>query len=397
MQIAIVSENANPLNDDHGQGTHVAQLSAALCDLGHEVIVYTRREDPVTADRISADDGYQVVQVPAGPARRLPENEVVPHLGEFARFLDTRWQLRPPNVVHTHHWTSGLAAVIGARRGQFPVVHSYNALGGRSTEQRVDAEKLVARRASWVVASSSQEATELWRLGVRRARVSVVPSGVDVQHFHPDGPVARRGLLRRLVAVGEYVRHNGFADIITTLSTMYDVELVIAGEDPKSSVVADELREFADELGVLNRVVSAGAVPRAHMPALLRSADIVVCAPWSDPFGVVALEAMACGVPVVATAVGALEDVVVHNVTGVHVPPREPRVLARTLRQLLADNLMREEFGIAARDRVLARHSRDRLANEALAVYERLGQPATWQGVQQRTGAENRGCGSTLV
>ncbi|HUQ54659.1 glycosyltransferase [Lentzea sp.] len=114
------------------------------------------------------------------------------------------------------------------------------------------------------------------------------------------------------------------------------------------------------------------------MPALLRSADDVVCAPCPDPFGVVALAAMSRGVPVVAAAVGALEDVVVHDITGLHVPPREPRVLARSVQRLLADRTLREELG-TARERVLARHSRDRRGKEAQAVYEHVGRVLTGQ------------------
>jgi D-inositol-3-phosphate glycosyltransferase len=370
-RIAIVSAQASPLIcSDLGQGMHVGQLSAALSALGHEVVVYTRRTDPAAPELVHTDDGYDVAYVPAGPARPLAEDQVTPHLGEFAEFLAQRWRLRPPDVVHAHHWTSGLVAVIGVHNLQVPVVHSYNASGSREAVQR-DAEALVARRASWIVATSSQEAAELRRRGVRRAQVSVVPCGVDVELFHPDGPVAGRGRRRRVVTAGEPGRHSGVGLVVTALSTMEDTELVIAGAD------AADLRRLAGELGMLHRVVFAGAVPRARMPALLRSADVVVCVPWFEPFGMVALQAMACGVPVVAAAVGALRDVVVHDVTGLHVPPREPRVLARTLRQLLADDTRRQEFAAAARDRIIARHSRDRLGAELLAVYRRVDRAPT--------------------
>ncbi|WP_189155616.1 anti-sigma factor antagonist [Lentzea pudingi] len=377
MRIALVSEQASPLADDLGQGTHVAQLAAALRGLGHEVVVYTRRDDPRAPDRVRTEDGYEVVHVPAGPARRLTEDEVVPHLEEFAQFLAQRWRSRPPDIAHTHHWTSGLAAAIGSRRTWIPVVHSYNAVSAQEIQQRADVERLVARKASWVVAASSPEASEMWRQGVRRIQVSMIPSGVDVEHFHPDGPVAARGALQRLVTVGKFFRGTDFADIIACLPALETVELVIAGDNPRSSTVAQELRELAHDLGVRDRVTFAGEVPRARMPVLLRSADVVVCVPTAEPYGLVALQAMACGVPVVATAVGALEDIVVHNITGLHVPPREPRVLARTLRRLLADQTLREELGIAARDRVMARYARDKLGQEVLAVYERVDRAAS--------------------
>ncbi|MEU0884098.1 anti-sigma factor antagonist [Lentzea sp. NPDC005914] len=376
MRIAMISEQVSPLTEDLGQGAHVAQLAAALHGLGHEVVVYTRRVDPAVAERVDTCDGYVVVHVPAGPVERLSEDEVVPHLGEFAEFLVERWRLCAPAVVHAHNWTSGLAAVFGASRVQVPVVHSYYETGTQVTEQHADADVLVARRASWIVASSSSRASKLQRLGVRRTSISAMPSSVDVKLFQPDGPAASRGTARRIVAVGKFLEHNGFMDVISALSTLENAELVIVGENARANTFAAQLRESARELGVLDRVVFAGAVPLAQMPALLRSADVVACVPWFEPFGLTALQAMACGVPVVASAVDALDDIVVHNITGLHVPPREPRVLARALRQLLADDTLREEFGIAGRDRVMARYSRDRLAKEAVALYARIARVA---------------------
>ncbi|ANZ43133.1 hypothetical protein BBK82_29805 [Lentzea guizhouensis] len=367
MRIAVVSAQASPLKADFGQGMHIAQLATALCESGHEVVVYTRRDDPAVAERVRTADGYEVVHVPAGRPTALAEDHVVPHLGEFAECLAQRWQVCPPDVVHTYGWTSALVGVIGAHIVRAPVVHSYTTLGADQTGQRGDAEMLVARRAAWIMGSSAQEATELWRLGVRRTQVSVVPCGVDAELFEPEGPIATRNALRRVLVAGEPARHNGFADVLTAMSAMDDAELVVVGAGDQA-----ELRELAGGLGVLDRVVFTGHVPQAQLPALVRSADVVVCVPWSDPFGITALQAMACGVPVVATTVGALKDIVVHDVTGLHVPARKPVVLARALRQLLADDTWREEFGIAARDRVVARYSRDRLAEEALAVYARV-------------------------
>ncbi|MGZ3144309.1 anti-sigma factor antagonist [Lentzea chajnantorensis] len=368
MRVSLVSEQASPLVADHGQGAHVGQLSAALSGLGHEVVVYTRRNGPSPLDRVRTAEGYDVVHVPAGPQHPLTEDETVPHLGEFAEFLAREWRARPPDVVHTHHWTSALVGVIGAHLVGVPVVHTYTAVGAERTGRRADAEVLVARRASAIVAMSAQEAQELWRLGLRRTQVSVLPCGVDPVLFRPEGPVAVRNALRRVLVTGGPAHRGGVADTLTAVSTMDDTELVVAGNCGDDA----DLRELAGRLGVRDRVVFAGAVPRAELPRLLRSADAVVCVPSAEPFGVAALQAMACGVPVVATAVGALLDVVVHNVTGLHVPAGKPATLARALRRLLADDTWREEFGVAGRDRVLARYCGDRIAREAVAVYERV-------------------------
>ncbi|GGM75309.1 glycosyl transferase [Lentzea pudingi] len=372
MRIAMVSVMANPLTEGTGQGAHVQQMAAALCRLGHEVTVYTRRTTPKSHDRVRTDEKFEVVQVPAGPAEPLSGDELVAHLGEFAEFLAEEWRLSSPDVVHSHHWQSGLVALISAHRVQVPVVHSHHGLGVADDEKRADAERLLARMASWTVTTCTQEIAQLMQLGVRRTQASVVPAGVDLDLFKPEGPAAARGSLRRVVTVGRLEPGSGFATVVAALSVVDDVELVIVGDKAQANPVAAQLRKLARTLGSLDRVVFAGVVPQVKMPALLRSADVVVCMPRSEPFGLAALEAMACGVPVIATAVGALTDVITHNVSGLHVPPNDARALARLLRLLLADDTKRQELGVAARDRVAARYSRERLANEAVAVYERV-------------------------
>jgi D-inositol-3-phosphate glycosyltransferase len=129
---------------------------------------------------------------------------------------------------------------------------------------------------------------------------------------------------------------------------------------------------LAEAHGVADRVVLRGRVDRDAMPALLRSADAVVCAPWYEPFGIVPLEAMACGVPVVATAVGGQIDSVVHGVTGVHVPPRDPAALAAALRDLLADPARREQLGREGRRRARRLYDFDRIAASTRDVYDEL-------------------------
>jgi glycosyltransferase involved in cell wall biosynthesis len=113
-------------------------------------------------------------------------------------------------------------------------------------------------------------------------------------------------------------------------------------------------------------------VERTDMPALLRSADVVACVPWYEPFGIVPLEAMACGVPVVASAVGGLKDTVVNGVTGVLTPPRDPRSLGRALRKLLADRSRGMAYGIAGQDRVDARYTWDDVAARTEHLYQRV-------------------------
>lgn len=389
MRIAMVSEHANPLAalgevDAGGQNLHVAQLSAALVRLGHKVTVYTRRDRRDQPERLRAPAGYEVVHVPAGPPRYIPKDKLPAHMGAFGRFLARALSKDRPDVVHSHFWMSGLAAVLACRDLGIAVLHTYHALGvvkqrhqGRadtSPKQRIAIERMIGRSAAGIIATCSDELFELVRMGVPRQRITIAPCGVDVEHFRPDGPRLDRSLPHRVVSVGRLVPRKGFADLIRALPSVARTELVIVGgpepERLRRDAQACQLLDLAGALGVADRVTLTGQVDRSHMPALLRSADVVACVPWYEPFGIVPLEAMACGLPVVASAVGGLTDTVVDGVTGVHVPPRRPQALAATLRGLLADPIWCAGLGMAGRDRAVSRFSWDRTVMDVLRAYE---------------------------
>jgi glycosyltransferase involved in cell wall biosynthesis len=171
------------------------------------------------------------------------------------------------------------------------------------------------------------------------------------------------------------VPRKGFDTLISALRSVPDAELVIAGGTEADRLTDDaeavRLREVARRAGVADRVRLVGRVPRADVPALLRSADVVACVPWYEPFGIVPLEAMACGVPVVASAVGGLTDTVVDGVTGTLVPPHDATALARALRTVLSDAALRDALGSAGHDRVQARYTWDRIASDTERVYLR--------------------------
>ena len=394
MRIAMVSEHASPLAavggvDAGGQNVHVLELSTAMAGAGHEVTVWTRREDECTPDTVTVRPGLTVRTVTAGPRAPVPKDELVPHLPAFARALDADWTAARPDVVHAHFWMSGMAAVSAATALDVPVVQTFHALGSvkrrhqgpddTSPPGRVAAERAVACRVDRVVATSWDEVFELARLGAPRRRTTVVPCGVDTAAFAPDGPVRPRSNRPRLVVLGRLVRRKGVDDVIVALRRLPEVELLVAG-GPVGAAEAtlqrdpDVLRllRTAVAAGVADRVRLLGAVDRPDVPALLRSADAVVCVPWYEPFGIVALEAMACGRPVVASAVGGIQDTVVDQVTGLLVPPRRPDALAAALRGLLAAPTQALAFGVAGRDRVLARYGWDRVADSTLAVYEEV-------------------------
>ncbi|UGS35774.1 glycosyltransferase [Capillimicrobium parvum] len=405
MRVAMISEHASPLavlgeEDAGGQNVHVAALSIALARLGCDVTVYTRRDDALLPRRVPLAAGVVVEHVDAGPARAMPKDDLLPHMDAFAEYLHAAWRDEPPDVVHGHFWMSGLAALDAAQPLGIPVAHTFHALGivkrrhqgarDTSPADRIDLERGIVRRAHRIVATCSDEVFELLRLGAQRRRITVVPCGVDLAHFTPDGSVAPRPPGRpRVLCVARLVERKGVGNVVSALAGVPEAELVIAGGPPPAalddSAEIARLRALAGEHGVADRVSLLGSVERADLPALLRSADVVACVPWYEPFGIVPLEAMACGIPVVASAVGGLIDTVVDGVTGVHVPPRRPDRIAAAVRSLLDDPVRRQALGRAGARRARRRYGWDRIARATLTVYRELalGRAAAVEEVQR--------------
>jgi D-inositol-3-phosphate glycosyltransferase len=248
-----------------------------------------------------------------------------------------------------------------------------------SPPERVELEARLGQDVDVVVATCSDEAFELKAMGVPASKISVAPCGVDLTVFTPTGPVDPRGSRHRIGVIGRMVPRKGMGLAISALGLLVergrdDIELLVVGgpggpDDLVGDAEARRLMELAVSSGVRDRVDFRGPVPQAELPAVLRSLDAAVCAPWYEPFGITALEAMACQVPVIAAAVGGLIDSVVDGVTGLHVPPRDPEAIAAAIEQILDHPQESDALGRAGRRRVRTLYSWDRVASETARVY----------------------------
>jgi glycosyltransferase involved in cell wall biosynthesis len=382
----MVSVHASPLAaagkaDAGSQGVHLDELATAMTKAGHELTLHTRRASRSVRSRVDTPAGYHVVHVPAGPPRSTSKDDLLPFTGVFSDFLRDHRATDPPDLVHAHSRISGNPAALAARELGIPFTQTSPTL--RSAErqhlcerapglaERIRFERLLGRRADQVIATCAAEVLELRRLGVPGGRIAVVPSGVDLVRFASRGPRAPWTAKHRIVSVGPLVARTGFDLAIAALPQLPDTELVVAGglEDGQQSHGAHQLRQLATRLGVAERVRRPGRIPRAGLPALLRSADVVVCTPRYEPDGVVALQAMACGVPVVAAAVGGLTDTIVDGLTGLLVRPGQPDDVVTAIRRLLANPVLRDTYGAAGQDRATARYSWDRIAADTIRAY----------------------------
>ena len=389
MKIALVarhvSEPVTP-SDPYAaeQAAHVAGLGRALAAQGHSVVIYARKDAPGLPDRETLAPGLTARYIKAGPPARVAADQLPQYVAEIGRYLAARWKHDTTDIVHAHHWTSGLAALLAAREVPVPIAASFGSLGtaeqhhgvpGPQDSARIRMEALVARSVRGVLAHTSDEVAGLAGLGVPGTRVRIVPCGVDTGRFDPDGPAARRHAELRLLHVGSLADHQGLDKLIRALPDLPGAELVVAGgpgqDDLDSDINYKKLGKLAAGLGVADRVTCTGQVAIMNLAALMRSADIFVSAARHEPSGAAAIAAMACGTPVVANAAGAYYDAVVDGTTGLLLPAAGPEVFVRRIRDLLSMPMKLTAFGIAAADRARSRYPWERIAAETVAAYER--------------------------
>jgi D-inositol-3-phosphate glycosyltransferase len=393
MKIALVAQHATPLHPRNGSGPDrddlgLSELTRKLATHGHQVTVFAQKDQPGLPDQAELHDGVRVRHIDAGPVPAdadWDDASLLERVPAFSGPLRSSWEQERPDVVHALRWTSGLAALAAARDLDIPLVQEFSSLGVTERRDRVKAdgaaaarirlEPAIGRSAAAVVATHSAEASNLASLGVHRSSIRVVPWGVDTDTFTPEGPLAQRNGRPRLLTAADLSERAPLETLLRALTKVPGAELLIVGGPDRDELSSDSayasLAAFAGTLDVSDRVFFTGRVQHDAMPALLRSADLVVSSCQYEPSGTTSLQAMACGTPVIAPPVGGHVDAVVDGTTGILVPPGRPALLAQRIRQLLAHPMLIEAYGVAAADRVRSRYSWDRIAGETLAVYDK--------------------------
>ncbi|HEX9775584.1 MAG TPA: D-inositol-3-phosphate glycosyltransferase [Actinomycetota bacterium] len=386
-RVALLSVHTCPLDqpgtgDSGGMNVYVRSVARRLAEMGVQVDVFTRWAG--NAERIrEVDPRVRVIHLDAGPARPVPKDDLQDHLCAFLyslmRFATDeaeRAGVDGPlyDAIHAHYWLSGWVGRLAAERWDRPLVQSFHTLGrvknllrapGEPAEPlvRTTAEEKIIAAADIVLAPTPVEAAELVRLyDADPSRVRVVPPGVDTDRFTPRAaegePAATRAMLgvdeaRPLVLFAGRLQPLKAPDRairalaqLRTLAPGIDPALVIVG-GPSGSAGAGpgELRALARKLGVGGDVVLHPPVPHERMPAVYRAADVVLVPSRTESFGLVAIEASACGTPVVATDVGGLRLAVRDGVTGVLVPGEDDLAYARALAGLLTDPALAQAMG----------------------------------------------------
>ena len=370
-----------------GMNVYVRELANRLGALGVGVDVFTRNHAGEDADESAASENVRVVHLPGGPTDASLRDLLVHvepftrNILEFQKSSGTRY-----DVVHSHYWLSALAGRVLAEKSDARHVATFHTLaelkkraraGEDEPDYRSRAEADIMRSADCVTASTPHEVDAMTELyGVPRERVKVVHCGVDTSLFRPlDADQSRRrlGLNGEKVAlyVGRIEPLKGvefLLEIAACVDGDVPFKLLIVGGDPASEQEPRRLAEMASRLGLDDVVEFVGRVPRNTLAAYFSAADVCVVPSYYESFGLVALEAMACGAPVVATRVGGLPWVVEHGRNGYLLPWRCPERFADTLAMIFFNDRLRSSLSRAALETADAM-SWDNAAGKFLDLY----------------------------
>ena len=403
LRIALISEHASPLAtigsiDAGGQNIYVLNVAKCLARAGHHVDVLTRRDDPALPAIVDVRPGMRVVHVSAGPAAFVAKEQLLRHMPAFVEAARELLQHSVEyDVIHANFFMSGLVGLRLKEIFNVPLAMTFHALGLVRQEHqgpddgfppvRAEIERCIVRNADRLIAECPQDEADLIRLyDARPERISTVPCGVDLSEFGPGSKAAARSELGLaddefvILQLGRMVPRKGVDNVIRALGLLDPALnarlLVVGGEspdpDPLLTPEIGRLGALAEACGVADRVTFTGQRRRDELPTCYRAADAFVTTPWYEPFGITPLEAMACGTPVIGSAVGGIKHSVVDGITGFLVPPRNPVALADRLRNLQAHPWLGQSMGRSGIRRVRALFTWERVAADLADIYESI-------------------------
>lgn len=410
MNIAMLSYHTCPLavlggKDTGGMNVYVREITRQLGATGIHVDVFTRSQNE-HVPHVLHDLGYgnRVVHVPAGPEYPVPKKELVNYLpkfvdgiGEFAASKGISYDL-----IHSHYWLSGLAAIELQQKWETPIVHMFHTLGLMKNrvaqspdelegEYRIEGEQEVLSKADRIIAATTAEFAQLlWLYQADVSKISIIPPGVDVGRFYPIPADEAKEYIgippcgRMLLFVGRIEPLKGLDVLIEAIGIMHKKDVlkenpfclaIIGGDTDESSDQANQemarIKSLSEHYGLDDLVTFLGRRSQDSLPYYYSAAEAVVVPSQYESFGMVALEAMACGIPVVASQVGGLAYLVQDGVTGYTVPVDEPEALANRLTLLLQDRELRNRMGQQA-VKVAQDYAWDKIADRLMPIYAGL-------------------------
>jgi D-inositol-3-phosphate glycosyltransferase len=375
VRVAVLSVHTCPLaalggKQTGGMNVYVRELARELARMRVRADIFTRSQNPAIPRVVRVADGVRVVHLTAGPQAPMARETVHDHLDEFIDGVEA-FRIGAGadyDLIHAHYWLSGVVGLTLRERWGVPLVQMFHTLGrlkndasrdgaDREPDLRIVEEARIVADADRIVAATVVERAHLVsHYGADAARIAVIPCGVDTELFAPGDQAAARAALGlddrpRLLYVGRLAPIKGLETLLDGMAQLRAVDpraqLCIVGGDTDEPLDGHEaeLRARLSRLGLGDAVTFVGAQPQERLRAWYVAADATVLPSYYESFGMVALEAMACGSPVIASRVGGLQTTVRDRVTGLLVPDHDPVALAEALGRLLDDADLRWRLG----------------------------------------------------
>jgi D-inositol-3-phosphate glycosyltransferase len=409
LKIAVLSVHTCPLamlggKKTGGMNVYVRDLSRELARRGIGIDVFTRSQDsfiPVISHSLGY--GGRVIHIKAGPEEPIAVADITPYLDQFAAEVDqfARDEGINYDLIHSHYWQSGLVAgMLRDYWGAVPIVHMFHTLGRMKNRvalsdrelspiERIEGEEKVIEIADRIIAATPAEQAQLhWLYGNRSGKEVVVPPGVDLERFHPlpkEAAKAHVGIPvkdKNILFVGRIEALKGVDTLLQAMALIQqrypeairNVGVTIIGGDPWANdpdLEMARLQAMREQLGIHDIVTFIGARDQNELPFYYAAAEMVVMPSHYESFGMVALEAMATGTPVIASEVGGLAFLIRDGENGFHVPSRDPEALAERIYELLTNDSRRSKLGVNAYENA-RQYAWEHIAERMLKVYRDL-------------------------
>ncbi|HIK35545.1 MAG TPA: glycosyltransferase family 1 protein [Thermosynechococcus sp. M98_K2018_005] len=392
--IALISVHGDPAADvGHesagGQNIYVRQLGEALAAAGWHVDMFTRKIHPDDPDVIEHSPHCRTIRLQAGPLTYIPREKLFETLPKFVAAFKAYHAKYGYPLIHTNYWLSGWVGWQLRQELNFQWLHTYHSLGvvkyqvaseqAQRDETRLMVEKAILENADCVIVTSPQEEAYLRRWVSKAGQTRLIPCGTNLNLFYP---VANARAQLNLPAdepivlyVGRFDPRKGIETLVAAMAQLpQGLLLLVGGSDPQRSDGAERRRieGLVQEYHLGDRVTFVGQIDHERLAVYYSAANVCVVPSYYEPFGLVAIEAMACGTPVIASAVGGLQFTVIPEETGLLVPPQDATALAKAIQRILADPAWARTLGENGRERVQALFNWEAIALQMGQLYRQL-------------------------
>ncbi|EKQ68065.1 glycosyltransferase [Leptolyngbyaceae cyanobacterium JSC-12] len=418
--IALISDHGDPAADvgkeeAGGQNVYVRQVGEYLAKLGWQVDMFTRKVRPEDPAIVQHSPYCRTIRLVAGPQEFIPRDQVFNYMPEFVSAFQKFQSKEGTNypLVHTNYWMSAWVGLQLKEHSNIQLVHTYHSLGAVKyqtvplrpaiADRRLAVEREILEKAQCIVATSPQEEEALRTLVSDKGCIEVIPCGTDIDNFHAMPKTEARATLgfalddAIVLYVGRFDARKGIETLVRTCAKLkHGIEhqdhnsdgspssyslnpdklrlVIVGGSDPDQAdgLERERIEKLVVELGIAENTKFVGRVGHDRLPLYYTAADVCVIPSHYEPFGLVAIEAMACGTPVIASAVGGLKFTVVPEETGLLVPPNDIDGFAHAIDRILSDELWARKLRRQAPIRVQQNFSWSSVAAQLSHLYRRL-------------------------